>query len=135
MVDLLCNKEAFLKKQPKKFIFGILIFILFGILLFSTYKIKVYDNYQTKGYIYCCEECKLVVDIPSNISIEKIYVNNKEVNYTVLSEELKIDESNLISYYQLTLDVSGFSQDKEIVDVYIYYNKQRIITKIKDKMF
>ncbi len=135
MVNLLDNKEAFLAVKPKfKMIVFIIISLLFLILLL-TFKIKTYDNYQTKGYITCDNSCHLVVAIPSNIKFQKIKVNNKNLKYRINKKELKIDEKNLVSYFELVLDINDTYKDKEIVDINFYYNKQRIITKIKERMF
>lgn len=134
MVDITNTKIAFLKNKPKMYKLATIIIVFLILLIYSSYKIKIYDNYQTKGYITCESICSLVVSIPSDISFSKINVNNKELDYNTYLEELVVDEVNLVSYKKITLDINGY-QDKEIVDVNFYYNKQRIISKIIKKMF
>lgn len=136
MIDLFNNKTAFLKEKPKMgFIIVILILLILLILLIFICKKEIYDSYQTKGLVSCTDTCTITTSIPSNLEYDYIQVNNKYLNYEILSEKLIVDEENLITYNQLTLSTELSLSNNEIIDLTIYYNKQRIITKIKDKMF
>ena len=91
--------------------------------------------YYTKNISYAAEvnETKLVTEVPitkkdkeKEINIDEIVENNIEN---------KVDEENLESYFKLTLSTTEALTNNEIVNLSFYYNKQRIITKIKEKMF
>ena len=136
MIDLFNNKTAFLKERPKiGFIIVIFILLILLILLIYMCKKEIYDSYQTKGLVSCTDTCTITTSIPSNLEYEYIQINNKYLNYEILGLELIVDEENLITYNRLTLSTDLSLSNNEIVDLTIYYNKQRIITKIKDKMF
>jgi len=130
------NKTAFLNKKPKKLFLFVLVFITFLILfLIFSIKLECYDHYRTKGYVDCEESCVIITAIPSNIEYQKIKLNNKKWNPTLLDKKLEIDEEQMISYYKLTLSSREKRMNKEIVDLNFYYNKQRIIKKIGNLMF
>lgn len=136
MVNIYDNKEAFLKLKPKRLIilFILIILVIIVITIFII-KIKAYDNYQTKGYINCEKECFIETLIPTSIAYEKIKIDNKDITYSLINKEIVIDKENYISYYKITLKSDLEYSNNEIIDINFYYNKQRIIEKIKDKMF
>jgi len=135
MIEIFNNKEAFLKIKPKNLLITIIsILIIFGGLITVSIKIKVFDNYQTKGYVTCENVCYVTTMVPSNIDYDLVYFNNKKINYKLVNKDLKVDQDSFISYYELQFLTNEF-QDKEIVEINFYYNKQRIIKKIKEKMF
>lgn len=136
MLDLFNNKVAFLKKKPKMgFIAVIFVFVVLLILLYYICKVKIYDQYQTKGLVACSSTCTITVLIPSDLSYDEIWLNNKYFDYELIGKELQVDEENLESYFKLTLSTTEALTNNEIVNLSFYYNKQRIITKIKEKMF
>lgn len=130
------NKNAFLKLKPYNLIFIVILFvILFSALISFMIKNDTYDNYQTKGYVTCEKECVITVLLPSNIDFDMIYLNNKKINYKIISKELKIDQENFISYNEIKFTTDEDFQNEEILEFNFYYNKQRIIKKIIDKIF
>ena len=134
MINIYNNKESFLREKPHLFeiiVFFLILLIISIILLL--YKIKIYDNYQTKGYTL--EGNIVTTVIPSNLTFSKIYLNNKNVKYKVLDEKISIDEEKMVSYKTLTIQFQENLKANLIVDLNFYYNKQRIISKIKEKMF
>ena len=138
MEDIYNNKTSFITLKPLKkkllvFIIIIILFFLFGLYLIIT--TKIYDNYQTKGYIMCEDTCYLITYIPSNIPDNNIYFNNKSYDYQIISKEIYFDEQAMNSLIKLTLKVSHDFLNKEIINLNFYYNKERIITKIKERMF
>lgn len=136
MLDLFNNKNAFLKLKPKLgfYIVIMILLILLGLLIFI-YQEDIYDNYQTKGLVNCTKSCTITTAIPSNLDFEKIALNNKSITYQIIHKELIIDEENYQTFYELTLSTNESLMNNEIVNLNFYYNKQRIITKIKEKMF
>ncbi len=136
MVDIFNNKESFRMKNPKKLWLVLIISIaVFIILIILIYKLQIYDNYQTKGYVICEDTCRVETYIPTNIKVDKISLNNKNLKYKVLSQKLQVDEKSLTSYYELTLKVNKTLSNNEILELNFYYNKQRIIKKIINKVF
>ena len=136
MIDIFSNKEAFLRKEPK--IGWIMIIISISILIIILIYIssrQIYDHYQTKGIVTCEHTCTITMNVPTEISFDQIALNNEYLDYEVVGKELKIDEDYFTTYYEYTLQTSMSLSTNEIVDLNIYYNKQRIITKIKNKMF
>ena len=136
MLDLFNNKTAFLKKEPKLgfSVFIFLVMILLFLLFYVSSK-EIYDTYQTRGIISCTNTCSVTTVIPSNLNFEQIALNNKKLDYQIINKELKVDEENIETYYELTLSIKEPLTNNEIVNLIFYYNKQRIITKIKEKMF
>ncbi len=120
--------------EPKKIIkiivlIHLLILLIIGYFLIKT---KIYDHYKTKGYT---KNNLIITYLPTNITYDKLFINNKEISCKIKSKEIKVDESTLTSYNELSLDCLKQFSDNEIVDITFYYNKQRIITKLKDNMF
>lgn len=136
MINIYNNKEAFLRLKPHKIGLIITIFVLLFILtiLFSCLSFT-YDNFETKGFIICDKSCQVTTSIPSNISFTEIYLNKKVINYQELKKELKVDQENYISYYEITFTTDSLFQNSEIVNLNFYYNKQRIITKLINLIF
>ena len=136
MLDLFNNKIAFLKKEPKMGWFFVLIIILILLsLLHYICKKEIYDCYQTKGIATCTDECILTSAIPTTIHFDHITMNQKNLDYEMISKELKIDEENYQTYYEITLSIKNNLSNNEIVDLNVYYHKQRLIIKIIDQMF
>ena len=125
----------FLKKLPQNCfrfiaIIGLLILIIIGIFLVN---IKIYDHYQTKGYI---ENGLIITVIPSSLKPEEIYLNNKKLNnYEITKKIVKVDKETMNSYQEITIKCHHDFQDQEIINLTFYYHKQRIITKLKEKIF
>lgn len=136
MVDIYSNKIAFLKLKPKKLFFLVFLFGAFILLLLIiAYKFETYDHLKTKGYAECGDACSIITYVPTSIPIKKMKLNNKDWNPTIIHKEIKIDEENIISYYRLAFSTNESFMDKEIVDIDIYYNKQRMLKKIFEKIF
>jgi len=136
MEKLYHNKIAFLKESPKKLFFVTFIFLLFLItVIYISYKVEVYDHYITKGYVECENTCKVVVVVPTEITIQKIKYKNKNWKPKTLSKTMEIDEENVISYYLYNFSNDMNFKDKEIVELNFCYNKQRIIKKFIEKIF
>ena len=136
IISIYHNKEAFIKEKPRKTYF-LLIFIVLTliIILKFTYNTKTYDNYRTNGIVTCNEECLIKTYIPSTLTPELLKLNNKSVTYRILTNEVITDEANYVTYQALAIKVESKLKDQEIVTLDFYYNKQRIIVKLKDKIF
>ena len=136
MTSIYNNKEAFIKIKPKKIGYLVIMFVLLFISVIVWMSLNfTYNHIETKGIANCDLSCFITVAIPSNISYEKIILNNKKINYEEINKELKVDKDNYISYNEITLKTDLKLQDSEIVNLSFYYNKQRIIKKIFKMMF
>lgn len=136
MLEIYNNKKSFQNLKPKNlWLLALLIFITILSLIIISIKVKTYDNYLVKGYVKCNEICYVITLVPTSLDIENLKINNKKVNYEILNSEIKLDEENMISYNEITLKPNIKLQDKEILNLNFYYHKQRIITKIKNKIF
>lgn len=136
MENIYQNKVAFLNEKPKDFriimlLFSILLLLILGV----CYKTKVSDHYITKGYVDCTDGCKIIVNIPSSINIEEIKINNKVQNLKVLAKSLEIDQETLTSYYTYYFQNNLDLADKEIIELNISFNKQRVLKKFIKKFF
>lgn len=131
------NKYAFLYQKPRKFWLILIIFILLlNIILAYTTKEYTYDFYETKGLVICEKSnCEIKTIIPSAISINKILINNKITPYEIKSLNLKFDEENYLTYNEIYFTTPNTYQNNEVLTLKFYYNKQRIISKIKNIMF
>ncbi len=134
MINIYNNKESFLREKPH-FLEVIVFFLilLIGGIIVLLYEIKIYDNYQTKGYTL--NDNIITTVIPSNLTFSKIYLNNKEIKYEIIEEKISIDEEKMVSYKTLTLKINQNLKANQIIDLNLYYNKQRIISKLQEKMF
>lgn len=136
MEKLYQNKIAFLKEKPKKlFLVSLFLMLFLIVILFISLKVEVYDHYLTRGYVDCEESCKVIVVVPTDVIFQKIKFKNKDWNPDILSKTIEIDEENVISYYLYNLSNEIGFQDKEIVELNFYYNKQRILKKFIEKIF
>ncbi len=134
MNNIFENKYSFKHLLPINIILVIIIICTLLLLLLSYFliKIKIYDHYQTKGYV---ENGLITTIIPSSLNFEKIYLDNKEVNYEITNEIVKVDKETMTSYKEITFKCLHNFKDNEIITITFYYNKQRIITKLKNRMF
>lgn len=136
MLNIYNNKEAFLRLKPYIGFNLIILFILIVIIItiFASQK-YTYDNYLTKGTIICDQKCLINTIIPTDIEIAKIEIDNKAISYEIIDRKLIVDNEKYISYYEINLETPLITSDEKIVTINILYNKQRIIEKIKSKMF
>ena len=136
MIDIYNNKESFLRNEPRMFfkLLLCLIIISFIFLIILSF-IKIYDHHQTKGYATCSDTCIITTYIPSEIKYDFISFNNKNIDYKILREEIIISEEEMRTIKKITIETDNIFLDQEIINLNFYYNKQRIIIKIKDMMF
>ncbi len=130
------NKIIFLNLTPKKhlFIYSISITCIFIIGLLSS-KLKTYDSYYVTGLVSCDKNCSITVSFPydkvdilkENPHIE--YLNKEyEITSIIYSEPYLNDQ---IPYEDIKL-ITDLQSADPIINFKILYNKQRIISKIKN---
>ena len=129
------NKLILLNKKPNKHL-KIYITIIILIILFLAYCIKnsTYDSYQTTGIVKCEEECFINITLP----YDKVDILSKD---PIISYQNNTYEINNIDYKEPYLDrevayqdveLESFLKEERIINFNILYNKQRIISKIKN---
>jgi hypothetical protein len=136
MFEIYNNKIAFLNKKPKQvkyLLIIILIILLVGIFMIT--KTKIYSNYRTKGYVLCEETCEIITMIPTNISYDKLTINNELLDLSIINREVVIDETSMESYYKIYFQSTDKYLNQEILDINFYYDKESLFTKIKEKLF
>ena len=120
-------------KNNKHFIHLFFLFLLFIlILILFTYDV---DSYHLVGLKNSNDTNHLDIVIPydkTNIFEGKIYVVYNHQKYYI--EDIKYGEINLINnipYINVELKMN-FEIDKEVIDFQVFYNRRRIIDKIKN---
>ncbi len=134
-MSYMLNKFILLNKKPNKHLkFTITIIILIIVFLIYCIKNYTYDSYQTTGIVKCEKECFINITLPYDkvdiLSKDPIikYNNNiyeiKSINYKepYLDKEIAYQDIELVS----------FVKEEKIINFNILYNKQRIISKIKN---
>ena len=112
----------------------ILLFILLSVFLSNK---KIVDVYQTMGYV---KDNTIVINITlsdtllnnlDNITIDdsKYYINDLVIS------DILLDEINLINYQEIEINNYNNLEDNLIVPVTIYYNEEKVLTKIKKLLF
>lgn len=131
------EKEILLKQLPKRHVCIYCIFFILGVLfLIMSYKIETYDTWKTNGILKCEEEmCQISITLSYNdIDIlsknPKIEYGKKEYDISSISYEEPYVNSN-IAYQDIQLQ-TNLVEENRIINFTILYNKQRIITKIKN---
>ena len=111
-------------------VFGII--IIFLLLL----NMNFYDVYNTKGYI---TNNNLILNIPYNYSDtiangKYLKINNIKYNLkiiTVNSPSVDINSNLIYQEIMVKLDQNLIYNDNTVLNVSIYYNKEKLLDKIK----
>ncbi len=130
------NKTFLLSKQPtKNYLFHIIIIIITLTSIIFSYSYKTYDSLNIIGIYKCEENCY----IDTSLSYEDIIkLNNPSIfkynNKTYIIEDIIYNEPylNNNTIYQDIQITSNLKVKEKIIKIKIFYNKQRIITKVKN---
>ncbi len=125
-----------IKPNTSKTTIIIIAFLLF--LLFISIIFKVYSSFKVTGVVTCEDKCY----IETNLPVSKSKIINKKLNIVYENREYEVKEvfiENIIDnsndiYLKIKLDTSLELEKNNIIDFKIIYDKQRIITKIKNIM-
>lgn len=118
----------------KYHLYHIFIIITAIVIIITIYilNIKIYSAYNTKGFI---KNSKLVLNIPIEnseviINGEYLVIEDKKYNYEIenISEILL---SNNINYQEIILNLKNDFKENSIIETTIYYDKEKVATKIK----
>lgn len=130
------KKLKLLELKPKNHsLLYIIFFIAFIVLVIFSYSFKTYDVYNTTGIVKCDETCGINITLPYN----KTDILNNESYIKFQNEKYSI---NIIDYEEpyLNNDIpledivlyTDMKTEAKVINFQILYNKQRIITKLKN---
>ena len=114
----------------KMYIFFII--TLVGLFIF-TLNLKIYDTFKLKGIV---NNNLILINLPIKYSdtIVKgkfVKIDNKKYSYQIKNiSTIKIDKSNLIEYQTNEIKVSKKIYQNEIINLIIYFQKEKLINKI-----
>lgn len=117
--------------------FCLVLGIILGVLLYVSGKVTC-DVYNTYGYIL---DNELIINIPTNYpdtinNMEYIKVDNKKYEGKVINiSEVKLDSESLINYQEVKFATNIDAVDNQVFKVSIFYNKEKVIKKIKKIIF
>lgn len=117
--------------------FCLVLGIILGVLLYVSSKVTC-DVYNTYGYIL---DNELIINIPTNYpdtinNMEYIKVDNKKYLGKVINiSEVKLDAESLINYQEVKFATNIDIVDNQVFKVSIFYNKEKVIKKIKKIIF
>lgn len=117
--------------------FCLVLGIILGVLLYVSSK-ETCDVYNTYGYIL---DNELIINIPTNYpdtinNMEYIKVDNKKYLGKVINiSEVKLDAASLINYQEVKFATNIDVVDNQVFKVSVFYNKEKVIKKIKKIIF
>jgi len=98
---------------------------------------RITDVYKTVGYI---KNNIVLINVPisesmiSKLDNIKVEDNKYYLDDLAISDVL-LDEVNLINYQEIMIDLKDNINDNLLVPVTIYYNEEKVLTKIKNLLF
>lgn len=98
---------------------------------------EIHDVYHTYGYI---NNKNLVLNVPITNpdtlnKLEYLSIDNKKCSGKEVSvSEIFLDEKNLINYQTVTIKLDKKYPENRVLKVSIYYNKEKVLKKLK-KLF
>lgn len=130
------NYSDILNIENKNIKFSILLMIILFLLLLATICLET-ENFRKYQVIFENEQAKFIVlidDVTIFKEINNIKIEDKVVVYEILSySEIYNFDGN---YYQnIIINFEKEFLNNEIVEVVIYYDKEKMIKKIIDYMF
>lgn len=130
------NYSDILNIENKNVKFSILLMIILFLLLLATICLET-ENFRKYQVIFENEQAKFIVlidDVTIFKEINNIKIEDKVVVYEILSySEIYNFDGN---YYQnIIINFEKEFLNNEIVEVVIYYDKEKMIKKIIDYMF
>lgn len=123
-----------LTPQNKLYSVVVIITVIFMCYLFT---VDIYTIFITKGYykdnmLYMSIEYN---DIPKVNDAVVMSINNDKVKFTINNiSEIKLDEYNLVNYQDYIIDLDKQYKNNELLDIKMYYNKERVYEKLLGKI-
>ena len=129
------NYEKLLNIPYKSFRVFLIIIAISIIVFISVLNIKVYDVYNTYA-IY--QNSHLILNIPINYSdtitnAEYFKIDDEKYEFEVLSvSEILVDTNAMINYQEVIVSYDKVMPENTIVSVSIYYDREKVLEKIKN---
>ena len=129
------NYEKLLNIPYKSFRVFLIIMAISIIVFISVLNIKVYDVYNTYA-IY--QNSHLILNIPINYSdtitnAEYFKIDDEKYEFEVLSvSEILVDTNAMINYQEVIVSYDKVMPENTIVSVSIYYDREKVLEKIKN---
>ena len=123
-----------LTPQNKLYSVVVIITVIFMYYLFT---VDIYTIFITKGYY---KDNMLYMSIEYNDTSKVndavvMSINNDKVKFTINNiSEIKLDEYNLINYQDFIIDLDKQYKNNELLDIKMYYNKERVYEKLLGKI-
>ena len=123
-----------LTPQNKLYSVVVIITVIFMCYLFT---VDIYTIFITKGYY---KDNMLYMSIEYNDTSKVndavvMSINNDKVKFTINNiSEIKLDEYNLINYQDFIIDLDKQYKNNELLDIKMYYNKERVYKKLLGKI-
>ncbi len=123
-----------LTPQNKLYSVVVIITVIFMCYLFT---VDIYTIFITKGYY---KDNMLYMSIEYNDTSKVndavvMSINNDKVKFTINNiSEIKLDEYNLVNYQDYIIDLDKQYKNNELLDIKMYYNKERVYKKLLGKI-
>ena len=132
------KKINLLNVKPNTSKITIIIILFIIILIVLSIKIKVYKTQKVTGIVTCDEKCYIETNIPST----KSEILNKNINIVYEHQIYKANKVNLEDiidngdniYLRIKIDSDLKQEKNNIIEFKIIYDRQRIITILKNIM-
>lgn len=130
------------EKSRRYSIFLVTTLIVIIVILTILFIKKQYDVIIFKGIVECNSKCNIsinsTVDNAANLKeSSKLIIDDKEYKYSIDNiSELEYDYISMSNYQSILLDIDIGDKYKnnQVLDIYMYTNKERIIHKILKKV-
>ncbi len=127
--------QDLLNMKVNKFIVPFIFISLFLIFILYGYTNNVYSTYTVKGLVV---DDKLQIILPVEYSdtihrAEFILIENKNYTFNIYNIEELFQEG--VYYYIYTIDFKNSFLDKEVLEISIYYDYEKILSKILNSLF
>ena len=123
-----------LTPQNKLYSVVVIITVIFMYYLFT---VDIYTIFITKGY-YKDNMLYMSVEYNDTSKVNDAVVmsiNNDKVKFKINNiGEIKLDEHNLVNYQDYIIDLDKQYKNNELLDIKMYYNKERVYKKLLGKI-
>ena len=123
-----------LTPQNKLYSVVVIITVIFMCYLFT---VDIYTIFITKGY-YKDNMLYMSVEYNDTSKVNDAVVmsiNNDKVKFKINNiGEIKLDEHNLVNYQDYIIDLDKQYKNNELLDIKMYYNKERVYKKLLGKI-
>ena len=116
----------------------ILLIVIFIIPIIYVSNKSINDVYKTIGYV---SNNKIVINVPleySDTLNKLVYIKIEEDNYYLKDltiSEILLEPNSLINYQEVYININDTYKENMIVPITIYYNEEKVFTKLQKLLF